>query len=238
MKKQDLKNAFATIVNGRLYVLPKDLIELIEESIDTLMIVDVSGEFLEKCGKWHVTRSGGQATKIKKIMPLYTVDSFELLQSHGLGHNYYDMSDSFLLNHLIQYEKPLPWELLDYVYEDGVKRNERYNVNAMLSLVENPENAKWLLSKGAKCCYIPGYGHTELNLLTSALVSGDFSVFNLIVEEDVLDYDWLTNCNESGVMAVDNLRLHCRSKAQADYIFEQLYKKEQIVAAKNKWRDK
>ena len=54
MKKQDLKNAFATIVNGRLYVLPKDLIELIEESIDTLMIVDVSGEFLEKCGKWHV----------------------------------------------------------------------------------------------------------------------------------------------------------------------------------------
>lgn len=237
MKKQDLKNAFATIINGKLYVLPKDLIEFIEEDIETVMLVDVSGEFLEQGCKWHVTRSGGKATKIKKIMPLYTVDTFKLLQSYGLGHNYYNQANSFLLNHLIQYEKPLPWDLLDYVLEDGLKNNQSYDVNAMLSLVRNKENAKWLLAKGAKCCHIFGYGHTEINLLTSALVRDDFSVFDLIVERDALDYEWLTSCNESNVMTVDNLRLHFRNKAQADYRLEQVYKKEQIIAAKNKWRN-
>lgn len=94
------------------------------------------------------------------VLPLYEKETFAILLDLGLiSHNYVsdDYGRNWLLGHLIQYEDTvLPYDLLDYVYEDN-KENE-YDLNGWLSLTMRLDLAKWLyLNKGVTPNKYPGY---------------------------------------------------------------------------------
>lgn len=241
LKNLNLKDTIAFKHDGLLFLSHKQVIDIIDQDIDEICIVDVSKCKLERQEiwfrrRWYVVNPDDENIVIKKSMLLHTIETFKFLKNYGLNHNYCDLSSSYLLNHLIQYEKPLSWDFLDYVLEDGLNENRWYNVNAMLSLVQNSENAKWLLSKGAKCCCVPGYGQTESNLLSSALVRKDNSVLNTVIDERAVDYDWLTSVNKDGMLNIDALMCSCYSRLQARLFFGKLLKDERIKKARNEWK--
>jgi hypothetical protein len=233
MIKKDLKNMIVTNMNGR-FGYTQELIDMIDEYVTTIFVVDLSREFLEKQGKWNLTRSRGEATVIKEVLPLYTIDTFKkLMNQFGLTHEF-PGHHGFLLNHIIQYKNPLPWDLLDFIYEDGLAKGQMYDVNAMLSLVENVENAKWLLSKGAKCCTIPGYGQTFIHLVVSAKILKNTEVLDLIIKEKKVDYDWLTSVDKDGFLNIDSLII-LHGAINSIRLFGRLLTDEIIVAAKKEW---
>lgn len=231
MKEKEQKNMIVVAVKNN-FGFTDELIQMIEEHIETVFVADLSEKIVEKQGRWNVVQSGGKTTVITEILPLYTVDTFKVLMQHGLTHEY--EGKGFLLNHMIQYEKTLPWDLLDYLLEDGLQKEQYYDVNAMLSLVKNVENAKWLLAKGAKCSYVPGYGQTFLHIAIAAKVSKNTEVLDLVIREKKVDYDWLTCMDKDGFLNIDSLIM------QYDLIngvglLGSLLQDEMIVAAKKEW---
>lgn len=130
----------------------KNANDIIEECIDKIAIVKLSGNIFKKSPLVELKDS----CDYEKI-ELYSKETFKfLLENKFISHNFTPTrGQNWLLSHLVQYERDLPDDLLEYIYETG-----SYNIKGYLTLVNNLNIAKWLLKKGASLEITNGYGES------------------------------------------------------------------------------
>lgn len=145
-------------IKGDEIIVLKHNDDIIEENVETIVIItkeNNAGEPAE-CGSVIYKE---QDIEFKEV-PLYTKDTFAfLMENHFISHSYMGTHKRWLLHHLIQYKRDLPYELLDYVcFESG----ESYDLSGSLSLVENLSTAKWLINHGVSPVECSGYPNAYL----------------------------------------------------------------------------
>lgn len=144
------------LANKGLVVVVKRANDVIEEYVDKVFLIfGINDTPIDS------TRFGSVYRKDKLDyidVDLYTKETFKMLLEKGIiSHDYIPEigeTSNWLLSHLIQFEKELPTDMLDYIFEN----NPNYDVGGWLTLIENAKIGDWLLSKGASLENTPGYG--------------------------------------------------------------------------------
>ena len=131
--------------------------DIIEESVSKVVLIHDLKEGISLPFNKCILKLDQLELFENSIVDLYTKETFKNLIGFGLISHQYEEDEhtrNWLLSHLIQYEKDLPWDLLDYVYES----NKGYNIEGWLTLVNNLKIAQYLRMNGASLKPTAGYG--------------------------------------------------------------------------------